>query len=53
MYYSCKQMKAKMLVAHTEPVLVDDSYDWRVRAVRSVKYHEKVGLSYDHLFTSA
>jgi len=36
MYYSCKQMKAKMLVAHTEPVLVDDSYDWRVRAVRNI-----------------
>ena len=27
-------MKSKMLVAHTEPVLVEDSYDWRVRAVR-------------------
>ena len=28
------QMKAKMLVAHTEPVLVGDIYDWRVRSVR-------------------
>merc|ERR1712130_287227 len=36
MYYSCKQMKSKMLVAHTEPVLVEDSYDWRVRAVRNI-----------------
>merc|ERR1719394_1726903 len=29
-------MKSKMLVAHTEPVLVEDSYDWRVRAVRNI-----------------
>ena len=34
--YCCPQMKSKMLVAHTEPVLVEDSYDWRVRAVRCV-----------------
>ena len=28
------KMKSKMLVAHTDPVLVEDSYDWRFRAVR-------------------
>ena len=31
-----EQMKAKMLVAHTAPVLVDDNYDWCVRAVRNI-----------------
>jgi len=36
MYFSCKQMKSKMLVAHTDPVLVEDSYDWRFRAVRNI-----------------
>jgi len=36
-YYSCKQMKAKMLVAHAEPVvLVDGGSDWRLRAVRNI-----------------
>ena len=30
-------MKAKMLVAHTEPILVDNAYyDWRVRSVRNI-----------------
>ena len=35
-FYACKQMKAKMLVAYTEPVLAGDQYDWRVRSVRNV-----------------
>ena len=35
-YYNCKQMKAKMLVAHTEPVIAGDYYDWRVRNVRNI-----------------
>ena len=35
-FYTCKQMKSKMLVAFTEPVLSGDTYDWRVRSVRNV-----------------
>ena len=29
-------MKSKILVAHTEPVLAGDHYDWRVRNVRNI-----------------
>ena len=35
-YYDCKQIKAKMLVGHTEPVLEGDLYDWRVRNIRNI-----------------
>ena len=35
-YYDCKQMKAKMLVGHTEPVLEGNLYDWRVRNIRNI-----------------
>ncbi|XP_023335639.1 uncharacterized protein LOC111706923 [Eurytemora carolleeae] len=35
-YYSCKQMKAKMLVAHAEAVQYEDQVDWRLRAVRNI-----------------
>ena len=53
-FYTCKQMKAKMLVAHTEPVLAGGQYDWRVRSVRNITinigcscvYREPLALSF-------
>ena len=35
-FYACKQMRAKMMVAHTEPLVTGDHYDWRVRNVRNI-----------------
>jgi hypothetical protein len=35
-YYDCKQIKAKMLVGHTEPVLEGNLYNWRVRNIRNI-----------------
>ena len=34
-------MKSKILVAHTEPVLAGDHYDWRVRNVRNITIHHQ------------
>ena len=45
-FYTCKQMKAKMLVSHTESVLVDDHYDWMVRSVRNVTINIGCGCVY-------
>ena len=42
-FYVCKQMKAKMLVAYTKPVLAGENYNWRVRGVRNITI--KIGCS--------
>ena len=42
-FFICKQMKSKMLVAYTEPVLMGEDYDWRVRSVRNITI--KIGCS--------
>ena len=47
-FYTCKQMKTKMMVAHTEPVLVEDHYDWRVRTVRNVTINIGCSCVYRH-----
>ena len=47
------QMKAKMLVAHTEPILVDNAYyDWRVRSVRNITINIGCSCVYRQVHTN-